>query len=136
VEAVLNDQAARERGDPDSIRAPRAQEAAGGGAHLIESIEGRRAMRRSARPGWHSGLSIAADHGDDGANLRHGAGLGPNLKQRTGRDGLHLDSYLVGFDLEEIVALIDLVAGIFEPGKNFALGDGLAQLRHYHIHML
>ena len=47
----------------------------------------------------------------------------------------HLHGYLVGLDLEQIVARLDGVADRLEPGRDLAFRDGLAELRHQNIHV-
>ena len=55
--------------------------------------------------------------------------------EHAGRGRRHLHRHLVGLDLEQIVARLDVVAGRLEPLGDLALGDGLAELRHQDVHV-
>ena len=53
------------------------------------------------------------------------------ISLETARDDrLDFERHLVGLDLEEVVAFLDLVADGLEPVEDFPLGDGFAELRH------
>src|SRR5262249_2789477 len=54
--------------------------------------------------------------------------------ERAGRDRRYLHRHLVGLDLEQVVARLDVGAGRDEPLGDLALGDGLAELRHQYVH--
>ena len=51
-----------------------------------------------------------------------------------GRGRRHLHRHLVGLDLEQVVAGLHGIAGRLEPFGDLALGHGLAELRHQHVH--
>ena len=71
-----------------------------------------------------------AHHRDDIADLGDNSRPDADFIKTARDDGLHFERHLVGLDLEEIVALLDLVADGLEPGEDLAFRDGLAELRH------
>ena len=85
----------------------------------------RAAPRRSVR-----------DHRDHGADRRDLARRHADLREHAGGGRRHLHRHLVGLDLEQVVARLDRVAGRLEPLRDLALGDGLAELRHQHVHSI
>ena len=87
-------------------------------------------LRRSRRIGGRRRRAATADDGDDFADLRHDARSDANFAETAGDDGLNFERHLVGFDLKEVVAFLDLVADRLEPVENLAFGDGFAELGH------
>ena len=146
---------ARQRCDSDAARQPRRAVVVFRRAYLEERIELDRAgitrrfydcrcwdshgrRNRLCGGGGHrlSGLGADAirDHSHDGADGRDVAGRNANFGQHAGRGRRHFHRNLVGLDLEQIVARLDLFAGRLEPLGDLALGDGLAELRHQDVH--
>src|SRR5207248_2088976 len=54
--------------------------------------------------------------------------------ERPGCNRRDFHRHLVGLDLEQIVARLHGIAGLDEPFRDLALGDGLAELRHQDVH--
>ena len=131
VEPVLRDQPARERRDAHAVRRPWPDRSVQSGSRLPRTASATAPpsprSRRSDRP---CARRAAADHRDDLADLRHDARADADLVQPARDDRLDFDRHLVGLDLEQVVALLDLVADRLEPGEDLALRNGFAELRH------
>ena len=163
IDAGLGGEPPRQRGDGDAAGEPRRAEIAFRRAHFKERIErhpGSRGPARSRRLRRRGGCRRLRGHelslrrfgrdrcrrlacrhacpiGDDShhrANRRHFARRNADFGQNARRRRRHFHRHLVGLDLEQIVARLDDLAGRLEPLGDLALGHGLAELRHQHVH--
>ncbi len=114
------------------------------GRHAGHALQ-QRALRRSRRNRRRRRLlrrrrsrdrSRAGDDRDHGPDRRHLALRDADFREHAGRRRRHLHRHLVGLDLEQVVAGLDGVARHLEPLGDLALGDGLAELRHQHVHRM
>ena len=159
---ILGNEAAGERGDADAVdglglavlvrrrvdlvedrEAPAFQRALGcgrgdGGRDVSIGARGLRGGRcggrhlRGGRCLLHGGPTDNSQNRTD----RHGlAGRNPDLGDDARRGRLHFHRGLVGFDLEQVLASGDVLALLLEPDRDLAFRDGLAELRHQHVHV-
>ena len=96
---------------------------------------GRRGGSRCSRSAGRGTAAIGDDR-DDRSDRRDFARLHADFGELTRGGRGHLHRYLVGLDLEQIVAGLHGIARRFEPLGDLALGDSLAELRHQHVHEL
>ena len=159
IEPGLLRQAARERADEDALAGGVTVAGARAGAALLAEplpphppASRVRALPRRAGEGWGGRLRrrrrlrpapslerlgvlvLAEDEGDGRVDLHALRALGhEDAAERALVHRLHLHRRLVGLDLGEHVAGLDLVAFLLVPLGEIALGHGRRQRRHQHL---